>query len=126
MYRVGHFRALPDNLQQIAASWPAATEGDSRTHEVNPPVFVRQGEVLATAVGIIGAKNTFFDWGVYDYRQTNAASASPAYQQAHAQDKELSWHAVCWFDLVSPSEAALIRSLPAGDPTSGTTSDYCS
>ncbi len=126
MYRVGHFRTLPANLQKIANTWPQAVEGDSRTQQVNPPIFIRQGEVLATSVGIIAARNTFFDLGVYDYRQTNTASKSAAYQQTHMQDKELSWHAVCWFDFLSPTDEAKVRSLPAGDPTSGKTSDYCS
>lgn len=125
MYRVGHLRFLPSNLQAIADTWPKAVEGDSRTQQVYPSVFVRQGEILATSIGIIGTKNTFFDWGAYDYRQENAASKSPAYQQLHAQDKELSWHALCWFDMLPLSDAMRVRSLPAGDSASGTTSDYC-
>jgi type II secretory pathway pseudopilin PulG len=125
MYRVGHFRTLPEKLQNLTTSWPAALEGDSRTHSVSPAVFIKQGEVLATSVGIIKEKNTFFDWGVYDYRQANEASKSTAYQQAHAQDKELSWHAVCWFDWLSASDSTRVKSLPAGDPTSAKNSDYC-
>ena len=125
MYRVGHFRSLPSNLQKLADTWPAAQEGDSRTHQVNPPIYVKQGEVLATSVGIIKDKNTFFDWGVYDYRQQNEVSKTAAYQQAHAQDKELSWHAVCWFDWLPVSDSSKIKSLPAGDPGSGKKSDYC-
>jgi hypothetical protein len=125
MYRVGHFRALPDNLKKIADTWPAPQEGDSRTQQVNPPLYVKRGEVLATSVGIVKSNNTFFDWGVYDYRQQNQASQSTAYQQAHMQDKELSWHAVCWFDWLSQSDRSKVTSLPAGDPGSGKTSDYC-
>lgn len=126
MYRVGHFRALPANLQKLTASWPAPQENDSRTHQINPAVYVGQGEALATSIGIVASKNTFFDWGVYDYRKQNTASASPAYQQAHAQDKELSWHAVCWFDWLPNADASKVKSLPAGDPGSGKKSDYCS
>lgn len=125
MYRVGHLRALPEKLQQLTTGWPAAQEGDSRTHQVNPPLYIRQGEALATSVGIVKNKNTFFDWGVYDYRQTNDASKSSAYQQAHMQDKELSWHAVCWFNWLPANDSQKIKSLPAGDPSSGKQSDYC-
>lgn len=125
MYRVGHFRALPESLQKIADTWPEPKEGDSRTEQVNPAVYVKQGTTLATSVGIIKNRNTFFDWGVYDYRQQNESSKSTAYQQLHAQDKELSWHAVCWFDWLPNSDAAKVKSLPAGDPASGKTSDYC-
>lgn len=125
MYRVGHFRALPANLQKLADTWPPAQEGDSRTQQVNPAIFVKKGEPLATSVGIVAAKNTFFDWGVYDYRQENEASKSASYQQAHLQEKELAWHAVCWFDWLPAADAAKVKSLPAGDPASGKKSDYC-
>jgi hypothetical protein len=126
LYRVGHFREIPANLMALTTSWPAAVEGDSRTHSINPPVFVAKGEVMATKVGIIKDKNTFFDWGVYDYRTTNKASESAAYQTAHTTEKELAWHAVCWFDWLSASNEAAVRALPPGDPTSGKKSDYCS
>lgn len=124
MYRVGHLRELPDHLQKIADTFPEAS-GSSMNQNVNPPVYVKQGEVLATKVGIIKTSNTFFDFGVYDYRQDNEASKSAAYQVAHPQ-KELEWHAVCWLkDWLPASDAAAIAKLPAGDPTSGKTSDYC-
>jgi hypothetical protein len=125
MYRVGHFRVLPDRLQKLADTWPQPQENDSRTHFVNPALYVAAGETLATTVGITKNQNTFFDWGVYDYRQQNEASKSASYQAAHAQDKELSWHAVCWFDWVPAKDSAAIASLPAGDPASGKNSDYC-
>lgn len=125
MYRVGHLRALPDNLQKIADTWPEAT-ANSATQSTNPAVFVKQGAVLGTKIGIIKDKNVFVDWGVYDYRQENEASKSASYQAAHAQEKELAWHAVCWFDWLSASEESAVRALPPGDPTSGKKSDYCS
>lgn len=125
MYRLGHLRELPANLQKIADTFPAATTS-SQNHTVNPAVYVKQGDVLATKVGIINNKNTFFDWGVYDFRQANEASKSPAYQAAHSQDKELSWHAVCWLkDWLPLSDTATIAKLSAGDPASGKSSDYC-
>lgn len=125
MYRVGHLRALPSNLQKIADTWPEPKEGDSRTQSIMPAVLVKQGETLATSVGIVKDKNTFFDWGVYDYRKENDASKDPAFQQKHAQDKELSWHAVCWFNLLDTKDSIIVRNLPAGDSASGKNSDYC-
>ncbi len=125
MYRVGHLRVLPANLQKIADTWPEAREGDSRTQQIMPAVLIKKGETLATTVGIIKDKNAFFDWGVYDYRKTNDASKSATYQQQHTQDKELAWHALCWFDLLGSKDSATVKSLPAGDSTSGKNSDYC-
>lgn len=125
MYRFGHLRELPEDLMKLTTSWPAANEG-SATHAVSPAVYVKQGHAFGTSVGIIGNENTFFDWGVYDYRQQNEASKSAAYQQAHAQEKELAWHAVCWLEGWLPaSDEATLAKLEAGDPTSAKNSDYC-
>jgi type II secretory pathway pseudopilin PulG len=124
MYRLGHLRELPTNLQKIVDTFPAAT-ASSATERVNPAVYVKQGDTFATKVGIITDKNTFFDWGVFDYRQENEASKSDAYRAAHPQS-ELTWHAVCWLKEWLPAQdVAAIAKLPAGDPTSAKSSDYC-
>lgn len=125
MYRLGHLRELTPKFSALAEKFPAPQAGDSRTERVMPAVAVKKGEVIATKVGLIGDKNVFFDWGVYDLRQQNAASKLPAFQQAHASEKELAWHAVCWFDLLPSDDETRVRSLPAGDPASGKKSDYC-
>ena len=92
---------------------------------MNPPVYIKQGEVLAAKVGITSEKNTFFDWGVYDYRQQNEASKSPTYRTAHPQG-EHAWYAVCWLkDWLPANDAALLSKLAAGGGESGKDSDYC-
>ncbi len=124
MYRIGHIRELPANLQKIADTWPKPTSS-SATERINPAVLVKEGDVLATKVGILNENNTFFDWGVYDYRQENEASKSQAYKTNHPMG-ELTWHAVCWLDGWLPSgDQATLNKLPAGDPASGKNSDYC-
>lgn len=127
-YRIGHLREISADLQNIADTWPAPGAG-SASQRVDPPVFVKQGEVVATKVGILASKNTFFDWGVFDYRQPNEASKSSDYQAAHGEGngKDTAWNAVCWLqDGWLPSkDQGLLASLPAGDPTSGKNSDYC-
>jgi prepilin-type N-terminal cleavage/methylation domain-containing protein len=124
MYRIGHIRELPANLQKIADTWPKPTSS-SATQPISPTVVVKQGDVLATKVGILSENNTFFDWGVYDYRQDNEASKSQAYKTAHPMG-ELTWYAVCWLDGWLPSsDQATLTKLPAGDPASGKSSDYC-
>ena len=124
MSRFGHLREIPDNLQKIVDKLPEAS-ASSRIENVNPPVFIKQGEVLATKVGLTSDKNTFFDWGVYDYRQENEASKVPAYKTAHPQG-EHAWYAVCWLQGWLPaSDAATLAKLSAGGGESGKNSDYC-
>lgn len=126
MHRLGHFLVLAPKFQEIANTFPAASENSSQTTSVDPPVTVSAGEVLATAVGVTkGGVNTFFDWGVYDLRSKNEISQNATWAKEHEQDKELAPHAVCWFDWLSAANAAKVRSLPPGDPASGKTSDYC-
>jgi len=124
MTRLGHLREVPANLQPIIDKLPEAT-ASSTIENVNPPVHVKQGDVLATKVGLTSEHNTFFDWGVYDYRQQNEASKSAAYQAAHPQ-KEHAWYAVCWLQGWLPaSDAAALAKLPAGGGENGKASDYC-
>ena len=125
MYRFDHLRVVTDVLKKIADTWPAPQENVSQTHNVSPAVAIKQGDVLATSIGFVNTKNVGVDWGVYDYRTTNEASKSSSYQQAHSQFKETAWHAVCWFDWLSTTDAAKVRALPAGDQANGKKSDYC-
>jgi len=55
--------------------------------------------------------------------QKNIASEDPAWAALHPNDQEQ--HAVCWFDLLSPADEGIVRSLPPADGVSGKTSDYC-
>lgn len=124
MYRLDHLHDISSTLQKITATWPAPT-GSSMTHPVQPAVYVKQGEVLATKVGFVGTKNAGFDFGVYDLRTTNQASASAAYRAAHPHG-ETAWHAVCWLKGWLPTnDQTRVLALPPGDPTSGKNSDYC-
>lgn len=126
MYRLGHLLVLTPKYAALAEKFPAATEGNSRTENIQPPIAIKQGEQIATSVGITkGGVNTFFDWGVYDFRAKNEASQDTAWATKHQEDRELAPHAVCWFNLLSASDSAAVKSLPAGDPTSGKNSDYC-
>ncbi len=126
MYRLGHLLVLTPKFQKIADDFPAASEGDSRTEQVQPQIAVTTGEAIATSVGVTkGGINTFFDWGVYDLRTKNEASKDAAWAVKPEHDAELAQHAVCWFDWLTAADEAKVRSLPAGDPTSGKTSDYC-
>jgi hypothetical protein len=122
MQRIGHLRDLTPRFAALAATLPAAAEGDSRFTTFSGQVATA-GEAIATATGIRANTNVFVDWGVYDLRQRNASSGDPAWFAAHPG--EIAPYAVCWFDLLSSSNAAIVRSLPPADPTSGRSSDFC-
>lgn len=127
MFRVGHLLNLTSKYQTLANNFPAATEGDSRTTRVDGHVSVTAGEQIATKVGTsVGGANTFFDFGVYDLRNKNAASTDATWAANSAHDPELAQHAVCWLkDWLPLADETRLNSLPAGDPTSGKNSDYC-
>ena len=129
-YRFGHLLTLPLKLQEIAEKFPLPKGLDSRTTEVYPPIKVKRGEIIATAVGLtkggpdaLGGLNTFVDWGIYDYRQKNESSKDPSWAAKHTY--EIESYAVCWFDWISKEDEKIVLSLPSSDSQSGKTSDYC-
>lgn len=140
-YRFGHLLTLTPKFQAIAEKFPLPKGLDSRTTQVSPPVEVKQGEVIATAVGltkggpsVFKGLNTFVDWGVYDYRQQNQASKRPDWPTLHAAEdsdwtlyynSDVYQYAVCWFDWISPEDRAKVLSLPSSDGKSGKNSDFC-
>lgn len=125
MFRLGHLLTLSPKFQEIADTFPAARENDSRTTQVNPPISVKAGENIATAIGVKADTNTFVDFGVYDLRKTNSASQNSTWAGEHAEGKSLEWYAICWFDNLGPDDSALVKSLPSADSQGGKTSDYC-
>lgn len=125
LVRVGHLRELSEPFKKMAAAFPEAKEGDSRTERITDYPEVKAGDLIATASGFNKGPNVFFDLGVLDLRKKNEISKTAAYQAAHADNKELAWHAVCWYDMLPSADAAKVKALPAGDPDSGKTSDYC-
>lgn len=129
-YRFGHLLTLTPKFKEIAEKFPMPKGLDSRTTEVYPPIKVKQGEVIATAVGMmtggpieLKGLNSFVDWGVYDYRQKNPSSKNPNWTDKHPY--EIESYAVCWFDWISQEDKLIVSSLPSSDYQSGKASDYC-
>lgn len=122
-FRFDHLLTLTPEFQTIADALPAAQVDDSRTTPVDPSIAVTVGQPIATAVGFAKAKNVSVDFGVYDLRQKNAASANAAYTASH--DATYAQHALCWLNLLSSVDAAFVKDLPAADAAAGKTSDYC-
>ncbi|MDO8591642.1 MAG: hypothetical protein Q7R60_01790 [bacterium] len=125
IWRFDHLLTLSPKFQAIADKLPTAKVDDSRTTNLTPPVSVKKGEVVATAVGFKTNKNVGFDFGVYDVRSKNEVSRNADWSTLHASDQEFAPYGVCWFDLLGAKDSVSVKSLPAGDGASGKTSDYC-
>lgn len=128
-YRLGHLLTLSPKFQKIAEKFPMPKGLDSRTTQVYPPIEVKKGEVIATAVGMTkngtskNGTNTFLDWGVYDYRKKNDASKDSVWVASHAS--EIYQYAVCWFNWITKEDREKVLALPSSDSQSGKMSDYC-
>jgi hypothetical protein len=120
MYRLGHLSAVPPKLEKIFDGFPQRDFGDSRTEQVEP-VFIGLGEVIVTDT----QEGTGFDWGVYDLRRENDAASDPAFREAHEDEAEQAFHALCWLDYLPADQQAIVKSLPGADGVSGKNSDYC-
>lgn len=127
MILYGHQHTLVPALQRVINSdLPPAKPNDSTTTLFHTVYKVKAGDVISTAVGFSNPLNAAMDFGVFDFRQPNQASKDPAYQKAHANDKEFAWHGVCWLHGWLPqSDENTLNALPGADEKNGKTSDYC-
>jgi hypothetical protein len=127
MFRFDHLATLTDQFKAYDKQMPVPQLNDSRTTVFNDHPFIPKGTVVATEIGIKPTKNSFFDFGVYDLRQRNEASKTDLYKtdQLRISDKEQSFYAVCWFDLLPTAQKAIVKGLPqrGGEAQGG--SDYC-
>ncbi|OGE25885.1 hypothetical protein A3C26_00930 [Candidatus Daviesbacteria bacterium RIFCSPHIGHO2_02_FULL_39_12] len=110
-YRFDYLLVLAPKFTGAAGNLPNPKEHDSRTTRVNPPISIKKGEVIATAVGLKNSNNVFVDFGVYDMRGK--------FFQSPRQN------AICWFDLLPPQDSAKVKSLPPADSVSGSQSTLC-
>lgn len=130
MYKLDHMRELTAKFKEILNNIPMGGEGDSRTTEIRPAVFVVKGEHVATKVGFENFpggykdKNVFIDFGLYDLRKTNGVNYDSVFRAKHPNINEYGSYAVCWFDYLSSEDEAIVRNLPATG-NSGKISDYC-
>ncbi|MEK6843120.1 MAG: hypothetical protein AABY04_01410 [Candidatus Micrarchaeota archaeon] len=120
MNRFEHLFTLSPKFAKAAEKFPPAIEGDTRTTEIEP-IEVKAGELIATQNSL--GYNPGLDWGVYDLRKMNEASKDSLWLSDHGG--QLAPYALCWLNLLSPSDTQKVLSLPAGDSISGKQSDYC-
>lgn len=123
-YRFDHLLTLSPAFQEVASKLPEAKPDDSRTTKIES-VTVKAGDQIATEVGFKTTRNVSVDFGVYDYRKANTASANQSYYDAHKQEGSLIFHGVCWLDMFSSTDSEALKALPGGDSNSGKKSDYC-
>lgn len=126
-FRYDHLAVLTDALKQYGNQLPGPLVDDSRTHPIASRPFFTKGTAIATEIGHKKQLNVGFDLGVYDLRQRNTASKTPLYKtdSARINDKEQSFYAVCWFDLLPDRERTIVNALPPRGGVRENTSDYC-
>lgn len=127
MYRLDHLGTLTDEFASYAAKLPEPKADDSRTHKFDDKPLIKKGTLIATTIGIKHNKNAFFDLGVYDLRAPNAASKTNLYKTdgPRISDKEQSFFALCWFDLLQGNDKTIANNLPSRGGAKESTSDYC-
>jgi len=123
MYRFDHVLTLSPAMQKIADTLPAAQVNNSETTRINPPVSVKAGDVIASAIGFVKTKNVSVDFGLYDLRTKNEASSDASYAASHSIEQ--AHYAICWLPLLPGTDAMTASSLPGGDQSAGKKSDYC-
>ena len=121
-YRFDHVRVVSSKLAESLKDIPPPTSGDSRTTFINPPLWIEQGEIVGTSIGIFPG-NIFVDFGLYDVRAPNNVTPNPIWADLYDADKEFGHYGVCFFDYLPGNHGDIMRSLPTG--REGTTSDYC-
>ena len=126
MYRLDHLKTLSTEFNSYAEQLPEPKADDSRTETFTHHPFIKQGTPVASEVGLADGPNVFFDFGVYDLRRPNEASKTDTYKvsQLRIDDKEQSFFAVCWLNLLEEPTKSTIAALPARG-IEGKTSDYC-
>lgn len=127
MLRLGHLHVASLQFAAILDKLPPAVEMDSRESFINPPVTVKAGDVIATAVGIpppasADAMGTFFDFGLLDLRAPNPVVPADFSSNAAAKYARYS---LCWYqgNYLSDSDKALVAKLPLSNGDSSST--YC-
>lgn len=127
MLRLGHLHIASPQFATILDKLPPAVEMDSRENYINPPVTVKAGDLIATAVGIpppasADAMGTFFDFGLLDLRSPNPVVPADFNSNAAAKYAKYS---LCWYqgNYLSENDKALAAKLPLSNGDS--TSTYC-
>ena len=120
------FTLAPKFKSIFDAPFPAAVYNNSTTTDLQPPLEVKAGEVVATAVGLSGSaslpKAVFVDFGTWDQTKENEASKDQAFAELHSQDR-MARIGLCWIDLLPPADALKVRNMQVS--SQNRRSDFC-
>lgn len=127
MYRYDHLATPTAELMTLINQLPEPMPDDSRTTKFNNPLLVKKGTVIATTVGYSKKINAFFDLGVFDLRAPNTQSKTEIFKTdpMRVADKEQSYFALCWFELLPESDKVIVTALPPRGGEKESSSDYC-
>ena len=126
MIRIGHLNSAGPKVASILSKLSPAMENDSRESNLQSPVALVKGDVIATAVGIPSGRadsvGSFVDFALLDLRSANQRSLSSA---AAASDVKYSRYAVCWYEgqYLGNGDKAKASALAYSNGDSA--SDYC-
>ena len=126
MIRIGHLNSAGPKVASILSKLSPAMENDSRESNLQSPVALVKGDVIATAVGIPSGRadsvGSFVDFALLDLRSANQRSLSSA---AAAADVKYSRYAVCWYEgqYLGSGDKAKASALAYSNGDSA--SDYC-
>lgn len=119
VYRFDHLISLAPKFETVVKNLKVISEENWRLGKgIHQPkqnaydITVKQGEIIAAAVGFRKTNNTFVDLGVYDLR------GKWLFQNPRP-------YAVCWFDWLTEEDAKIVKSLPSADSKSGSQSTLC-
>lgn len=130
-FRFDHLYTLSPEFKAIADTTPEPKVNDTRTdpNVAFTRVKFQAGDVVATEVGFPQSKNFGFDFGVYDYRQSNQISQNQEWAAIHNQHQSLDWYGICWINSMPANDVTRAKelSLTVINPAKpNLISDYCS
>lgn len=124
-YSLGHLLELTPKFLDIANKLPLIGDfAEQQFFDINPAIFVKTGEIIATKVGYAKTNNVFVDFGVLDLRYKNGDTIRPEWKALYGN--QFDEYAVCWLELLPAFDRDHLRGLfGSGDSVTGTKSDYC-
>lgn len=118
--RFDHLYTLSSPIKKIFDRF-VPTGADTHSTFFNPPIAINSGDLIATTIGFVDAKNTNFDFGSYDFRQVQPSKRTVNELTKFGPDGTLGKYGRCMLSIFGPTIEAQLRALP----TSDSATDFC-